>query len=191
MPCAAAAATYDDEPDHGLLDPCVRGAWLLLLRSHLPPCPADIVDLGCGTGTLSVLLVQEGYRVRGVDTAREMVRAARRKAAEADVCVTFELGDAGDPTYAPATCDVVLVRHVLWALPDPVRAIGRWVTLLRPGGRLVLIEGSWHTGGGISVGDCEQVLRRHRSTVVIKQLDDDNLWGGPIPDERYLALSTA
>lgn len=187
----AAAATYDDGPDHGLLDPGVRRAWLALLRSHLPPAPADVVDLGCGTGTLSVLLAQEGYRVRGIDTAHEMVHAARYKATDADVCATFELGDADHPAYPPGSCDVVLVRHVLWALPDPAEAIGRWVTLLRPGGRLVLVEGSWHTGGGISVSDCEQALRRHRSTVVIEHLNDENLWGGPVPDQRYLALSTA
>lgn len=124
----AAAATYDEGPDHGLLDPGVRRAWLALLRSRLPPAPADVVDLGCGTGTLSVLLAQEGHRVRGIDTAGGMVRAARRKARDADVRVAFELGDADHPAYPPGSCDVVLVRHVLWALPDPAEAIGRWVT---------------------------------------------------------------
>lgn len=186
----ARATTFDRGPDHGLLDPEVRQAWRTLLLEHLPPAPADVVDLGCGTGTLSVLLAQEGHRVRGVDTAVAMVDAARGKANRAHVPASFELGDAGDPAYPPTSCDVILVRHVLWALPDPAQAMGRWVSLLRPGGRLLLIEGSWHTGGGIAASECERMLLEHRTAVSIVRLDDESLWGGPLRDERYLAVST-
>src|SRR3954468_18295782 len=52
----AHAATFDEEPDHGLTDPAVRSAWAALLASVLPPAPASVVDIGCGTGTLAVLL---------------------------------------------------------------------------------------------------------------------------------------
>lgn len=113
----AQATTFDQGPDHGLLDPDIRMAWRSLLLEHLPSAPVDLVDLGCGTGTLSVLLAREGYRVRGVDSAIEMVRAARRKAIAAGLGATFALGDAGDLPYTPSSCDVVLVRHVLWACP--------------------------------------------------------------------------
>ena len=83
------AVTFDLEPDHGLLAPTTRAAWRRLLLEHLPPAPADVVDLGCGTGTLSVLLAQEGYRVQGLDSAGRMVEAARRKAAAAGVRADF------------------------------------------------------------------------------------------------------
>jgi methylase of polypeptide subunit release factors len=43
-----------------LLDPRVRQAWRGRLLAELPPAPAAIADLGCGTGTLSVLLAAEG-----------------------------------------------------------------------------------------------------------------------------------
>ena len=47
------AATFDHEPDHGLLDPQVRQAWRRLLLAELPAAPAAIADLGCGGGRLT------------------------------------------------------------------------------------------------------------------------------------------
>jgi len=57
------ADTFDEEADHGLRDPQVREAWRRLLLAHLPAAPAAIADIGCGTGSLSVLLAGEGYAV--------------------------------------------------------------------------------------------------------------------------------
>ena len=113
------AATFDHQPDHGLLDPRVRQAWRRLLLAELPAAPAAIADLGCGTGTLSVLLAAEGYAVTGLDFAPQMIRAARAKARAAGVSARFELSDAAAPTLPAASFDVVLARHVLWAMPDP------------------------------------------------------------------------
>ena len=185
----AEAARFDDEPDHGLGDPATREAWRQLLAAHLPAAPADVVDLGCGTGTLSVLLAEAGHRVRGVDLSPEMVFRATAKAAEAGLDVPFVVGDAAAPPYEPGTADVVLCRHVLWALPDPSAALARWTALLRPGGRLVLVEGRWHTGGGITSAACEQLLAPHTADVRVVPLPDDIYWGGPITDERYLVLA--
>ena len=58
-----AAATFDNEPDHGLRDPLVRDTWLDQLRRWLPPPPAAILDIGCGTGSLSLLMAELGYQV--------------------------------------------------------------------------------------------------------------------------------
>ena len=142
----AEAARFDEEPDHGLRDPAVRAAWLALLRDHLPEPPVDVLDLGCGTGSLTLLAAELGHRVAGIDIAPAMVAAARTKLASAGASATVELGDAADPPGDAGTYDVVLARHVLWALPDPSAALARWVRLLRPGGRLVLVEGRWWTG---------------------------------------------
>ena len=42
---------FDDEPDHGLLDPNIRRAWADLILPQLPPAPASVLDVGCGTGS--------------------------------------------------------------------------------------------------------------------------------------------
>ncbi len=181
----AYAATFDNEPDHGLRDPAVRAAWAGLLLPLMPPA-ARVADLGCGTGSLSVLLAAEGHRVRGLDLSAAMLEIATRKAE--GLPAEFRQGDAADPPYPAASCDVVLARHVLWALPDPDAALARWVHLLAPGGRLVLVEGLWFTGAGLPSAECEALVRRHRQEVTVTPLTDPALWGRAVDDERYLVV---
>ncbi|WP_327001278.1 class I SAM-dependent methyltransferase [Dactylosporangium sp. NBC_01737] len=185
----AHAATFDDEADHGLRDPVVRDAWAALLTPALPAAPAAVLDVGCGTGSLSVLLAGAGHRVCGLDASPRMLDVARGKADRHGVTVPLVLGDAARPPFAAASFDVVLARHVLWALPDPAAVLARWVALLRPHGRLVLIEGRWSTGAGITARDCVSLVRRHRQEADLVPLRDDALWGRAVTDERYLLLS--
>jgi SAM-dependent methyltransferase len=182
------APTFDAEPDHGLRDPAVRAAWQRLLLPLLPP-DAVVADLGCGTGTLAVLLAEAGHRVVGVDLAPRMLEVARAKAAAAGVAAELLLGDAADPPLAAGSVDVVLCRHVLWALPDPTEALRRWVSLLKPEGRLVLVEGRWGTGSGLPATRTRDLVLQHRSEAVVERLDDPLLWGRPVDDERYLVVS--
>ena len=77
------AADFDREADHGLLDPGVRQAWAALILPLIPLPGSEVADLGCGTGSLSLLLAEEGHRVRGLDLSGRMVEAARAKAAKA------------------------------------------------------------------------------------------------------------
>jgi SAM-dependent methyltransferase len=179
------AATFDDEPDHGLRDPMVRAAWAALLLPELPNRPSlRIADLGCGTGSISALFAEAGHEVHGVDLSPPMLEIARTKAA-----ADFRLGDAADPPLAEAAYDVVFGRHVLWTLPPT--AVAKWVRLLRPDGLLLLVEGRWFTGAGLTADECRDAVLRHRRQATIHPLTDPALWGGPIDDERYLLVSEA
>ena len=181
------ALTFDEAADHGLRDPGVRLAWRSLLAGLLPAAPARVADLGCGTGTLALLLAEEGHAVDGVDFSPEMVtRALAKTAGEPEVTITE--GDAYAPPLPAATYDVVLGRHVLWALPDPVEALRRWAALLRPEGRLVLVEGSWSTGAGLTAAQTADAVRAIGREPDVRVLDDPALWGGPITDERYAVV---
>jgi SAM-dependent methyltransferase len=183
------AATFDNGADHGLRDPRTKEAWRRLLLSHLPPAPAAVADLGCGTGTLSVLLAAEGYAVTGLDFAPAMIKAARAKARAAGVGARFVLSDAAAPGLPPGSFDVVLARHVLWAVRDTSRTLAAWLRLLVPGGALVLIEGRWSTGAGLTTAEAGRAVLRQRDDATIIALDDPALWGGPVTDERYLLVS--
>lgn len=183
------AATFDAQPDHGLSDPVVRAAWSGLLLGHLMPSPARVADLGCGTGSLSVLLAEQGFRVIGLDSSPAMIGAARAKAAGLGVDVALCLGDASKPPFAPGSFDAVLCRHLLWALADPLGVLRRWVELLRPGGRLLLVEGRWWTGGGIPAAEGARMLAQLGREARMVRLEDPRLWGSPIQDERYLLVS--
>jgi SAM-dependent methyltransferase len=189
----AEAAGFDAAPDHGLLDPEVRAAWRDLLLGVLPAAPASVADLGCGTGTLVLLLAEHGYAVEGVDFSPAMVHLATRKLDAAPPAVrslvTVRRGDAAHPGLPPASVDVVLCRHVLWALPDPAAVVGRWVTALRPGGVLVLVEGNWSTGAGLTAERCADVVGQWCSRVAVRHLPDPRLWGRMIPDERLLVVA--
>lgn len=186
----AQAATFDDEPDHGLLDPGVRAAWANLLLPLLPPAPASILDVGCGTGSLSVLLGEAGYDVLGIDFSEQMIAAARAKADIAGVVARFQVGDA-QALETDELYDVVLGRHILWALPNPAEALRGWIALLREPGLLVLVEGRWSTGAGLTSAQCERLIRPLREEISVTRLDDQAFWGRPITDERYLLVSRA
>jgi len=189
----AEAPAFDEAPDHGLLDEGVRDAWRELLMGVLPPAPAGVADLGCGTATLALLLGEEGYRVEALDFSPAMVALATAKldAAPPTVrsLVTVREGNAADPGLAPASVDVVLCRHVLWALPDPVSVVRRWVAALRPGGRLVLVEGDWSTGAGLTARRCAQIVGESCTRVEVRRLPEPALWGREISDERYLVVA--
>ncbi|MBC2866611.1 methyltransferase domain-containing protein [Streptomyces mexicanus] len=187
----AQAAVFDDEPDHGLRDPQVRAAWAERLRGWLPDGPAEILDLGCGTGSLSLLAAEQGHRVTGVDLSANMVERARAKLAGRDA--VFLVGDAAQPPVDGRRFDVVLVRHVLWALPDPARALRHWRALLRPAGRLVLVEGVWGTltPVGIPTDRLLTLLAPLADHTRIEHLSEDaRLWGREVDDERYAVVAT-
>jgi SAM-dependent methyltransferase len=182
----AEADRFDDQPDHGLRDERIRAAWWSLLAELVPGPPARVLDLGSGTGSLAVLLAEHGHRVFGVDLAPRMVERAARKAREQSVSVDFRVGDAAEPPV-DGLFDVVLVRHVLWAMPDPSAAVDRWLSLLTPAGVLILVEGFWHTGAGIAAADLLELVSSRTRALMWRRLDNEPaLWGGPVTDERYL-----
>lgn len=184
----AEAATFDEAADHGLRDPDVRRAWRELFVSVLPDPPARIADLGCGTGTLSLLLADEGHRVDGVDVSPEMVRLAREKTGDRSD-VRFRVDDAAEVSLPPGAYDVVLCRHVLWAMPEPAAALRRWTGLLAPGGRLVLVEGSWSTGAGLTAAETVALVEAAGRSASLRRLPEAAYWGREISDERYLVVS--
>ncbi|MFF5109527.1 class I SAM-dependent methyltransferase [Streptosporangium sp. NPDC000509] len=206
----AFAASFDEEADHGLRDPAVKTAWAERLRSWMPASPADVLDLGCGTGSLSLVLAEQGHRPVGVDLAPLMIEQARRKLTAAGFDAAMMVGDASDPPARAGTSfDVALSRHLLWTLPDPREALRRWIGLLRPGGRLVLVEGRWASAepgedqlyegksepmpwaGGVEAERLLATLRPLVDTARVEPLPDPVLWGRAIQDERYAVVAFA
>jgi SAM-dependent methyltransferase len=140
------SATYDGSGTDALLNDAKRPIWRETLLGLLPPAPVDVLDVGTGTGFLALLLADLGYRVTGVDLSEGMLVRAREHAAQLSAAApkpTFRVGDAIDPPVPPSSVDVVISRHVLWTLTDPVRAVKNWARLVRPGGRVIAIDGIW------------------------------------------------
>ncbi|HLO04512.1 MAG TPA: class I SAM-dependent methyltransferase [Symbiobacteriaceae bacterium] len=143
---AQRAAEFDREPDHVLHSTAQHQAWLDLLGRFCPAVPSSVLDVGCGTGFLAFLYAELGHAVTGIDLAPEMIAIARQKAELHGCNVQFRVGDAERVAEQDESFDLVVARHLLWTLPDPVRAVTEWLRVLRPDGRLVLIEGHWGIG---------------------------------------------
>ena len=118
-----------------------RGAALEALH----PRPGDtVLDLACGTGLNFRHIIKrtgrEG-RIVGVDFTRAMLRQARRKVdSHRWDGVTLVEGDASSLPLANDSCDAVLCAYAMIVIPEYRRAIAEAVRVLKPGGRLVLLE---------------------------------------------------
>jgi ubiquinone/menaquinone biosynthesis C-methylase UbiE len=141
------AAHFDEDFGHSIRTAAERAAWDRILDLALPRRGAlDALDAGCGTGFLSFELAGRGHRVTGIDFAPAMLAEARRKAVERGVSIRFEEGDAEQLPFGSDSFDLVVSRHVLWTLPHPEAAIDEWIRVLRPGGRLAVIDGQFDPG---------------------------------------------
>jgi ubiquinone/menaquinone biosynthesis C-methylase UbiE len=137
------AATFDEQAGHGLVSDEQREAWHDLLSRLVGRAPQRVLDVGCGTGFLALRLAELGHIVSGVDLSGQMIEQARGKADQAALEIEFRVGDAADLDSADEAYDLVVARHVIWNLPDPERGVAEWLRVLRPGGRLLLVEGKW------------------------------------------------
>lgn len=121
-------------------------AWKDFLREALgEKVPQYVLDVGTGSGFLSLLLAEMGHRVVAVDATPGMLEIASRNAAQRGLKIDFRLNDASDLVgIAADTFDAVVSRHVVWILPDPEKAYAEWWRVLRPGGKLIVFDGNWY-----------------------------------------------
>ncbi len=131
------------ERAQGVRNQAQKRAWLDFLRAAAGAAPLAALDVGTGTGFLALLLAELGHDCKGIDLAPGMVEQARDLARQRGVAVRFEVGDAESLAEADAAYDLVISRNLLWTLPDPRRALLDWRRVLKPGGRLLLVDGDW------------------------------------------------
>ena len=135
------ASIYDQTYGHGLRTDLERRAWLTHLERLLPPeRPLRVLDVGCGTGFLSLLLAELGHDVVGLDLTEGMLEVLARKSNARELGIRAVRGDAEDPPAGLGSFDVVISRHLLWTLLQPERAVRAWTALTTPGGRVVAID---------------------------------------------------
>lgn len=93
--------------------------------------PADVLDVGCGTGKAARLLAERGLHVLGVEVDPKMAAVARRHGLDVEVA-SFEAWQPHDRHFDLITCAQA------WHWVDPAVAIPKAAALLRPGGTLAL-----------------------------------------------------
>jgi ubiquinone/menaquinone biosynthesis C-methylase UbiE len=120
------------------------GQWRVWQRQVLPRIVGhDVLELGCGLGDLLADMLAAGYRCRAVEQSPEMVAAARETLRRRGVGneATVLLGSAQSLTFNDASFDTVVSTFPSEYIYDP-DTIAEIARVLRPGGRLIVIEGA-------------------------------------------------
>ncbi len=125
-----------------------------------------VADLGCGTGAVTAALAPFVREVVAVDDSEAMLGAARRRLAGFPN-VTLHHGQLESLPLASASMDAATAILVLHHLPDPARALAEVARVLRPGGRLIVVDMLPHERdefqremGHVWLGFGEEQLRR-------------------------------
>jgi len=141
---SARAATFDLSVGHEIFSEWERRGWHRLILKHLGPGEGHrALDLACGTGVVSHLMNDLGYAVTGIDWSETMLSKARTKAAQRGSDIQFLLGDAERTLEEKESYDVLVTRHLVWTLVDPPAAFAEWFSVLKPGGRLLIVDGDF------------------------------------------------
>ena len=138
------AQDFDNKAGHGIRTKEEEEAWINLLTRAIGTKRLKILDVGCGTGVIALLLAEMGHEVTGVDISERMLERAREKAKSIEIPVKFEFGDAEDLPFDDGNFDVVVNRHLLWTMLNPEKAVSEWKRVLKPEGRVIIIDGSWN-----------------------------------------------
>jgi 2-polyprenyl-6-hydroxyphenyl methylase / 3-demethylubiquinone-9 3-methyltransferase len=96
---------------------------------------AEVLDVGCGGGLLAEGMASRGAAVTGIDRSEKALGVARTHAAQSDVSVQYEAGDA--ETWAEshaAAYDIVTCLEVLEHVPDVEATVAACARMLKPGG---------------------------------------------------------
>jgi len=115
-----------------------RESALLPLFGFLDPS-WEVADLGAGTGALTVRIAPYVKRVYAVDSSREMMEALGSRVADLSN-VEVRAGELESLPLATESVDVAVMLLVLHYVPDPRRALEEACRVLRPGGRLVVVD---------------------------------------------------
>ena len=126
-----------------------RGQWRELRKrtatlARLQP-GEQVLDVGCGTGTLAMEVARRVGReggVTGVDPGTQQIARARSKAARRNVPIDFQIGVIEQLPFPDQTFDVVLSTLMMHHLSAPLKRQGlaEIARVLKPGGRLVIAD---------------------------------------------------
>ena len=105
-----------------------------------------VADIGCGEGDLTLLLARFAKRVVAVDLSMQMLRVVQERSAEAGLarCVSVEKGDLEKLPLDSDSIDAAFVSQVLHHATRPEQALSEAARILKPGGRLILLDLATH-----------------------------------------------
>jgi SAM-dependent methyltransferase len=109
---------------------------------------AKYLDVACGTGNSAIPAAKAGAKVTGVDIATNLLEQARRRAADEQVDIRFEEGDAEELPYPDRSFDFVVSMFGAMFAPRPDRVASEFLRVCRPGGMIAMAN--WTSQGFVA-----------------------------------------
>ena len=123
----------------------VQDALPFLVAANFVGPGAVAVDVGTGTGEVLIALARAGARVIGVDGSEKMLEVCRQRARSSGLTgIDLRLGDAESLPLADDECDTAFGSMLLHHLSDPGRGVREMARVVRPGGKVVIIDLAKH-----------------------------------------------
>lgn len=122
---------------------CPGRSWQALAYMLLELLPPNlmIADLGAGEGTLSQLLARRAKKVIAIDNSEKMVEFGSELAkAHGFDHLEYRFGDIQDPPIDSGSVDLAILSQALHHAASPSRAVAAGYRILKPGGRLVILD---------------------------------------------------
>ena len=138
-----------------------------MLHYAAPPAGALFLDAGCGTGDHSIRIARRGYECFSVDLSDTILRQAEEKIQQQGLSSKVHLSCQAleNLSFADNTFDCVHCRGVLMHVPDWQAAVANLCRVLKPGGKLVIVESSKASLDAIVVRLVRLVMKRQSKLV--------------------------
>ncbi len=147
-----------------------RQAWMEALAENIGPDKDSIVmDVGAGTGFITLMAAELGYWCKAVDISNGMLAVSRKHAQEKGLEIEYIKSNVEMIPCESGSVDVIVNRHVMWTLLNPVAACKEWFRLLKNGGKLLCIV----TIG--SMGSCNHYSQDIEDQLPLKGADEKQL----------------
>lgn len=162
-------------------NPDVVEARAKALQMLAPAVGQKVLDVGCGIGTVARGLahaVGESGSVMAIDLSEQMLRVARERASAEGARVDFRRGDATKLEFEDDSFDGAWSERTFQHLDDPAQALDEMIRVVRPGGRIVVMDTDWD-GNMIDLSDRDVALRLGRAAAsrVRSPMIGRRLWG--------------
>jgi ArsR family transcriptional regulator len=159
-----------------------------LLAAVPAPGVEDMLDIGTGTGRMLQLFAGRAKRAVGIDVSREMLALARANLLAADLrhC-SVRQADMYRLPWAEPCFDLITMHQVLHYADQPGAAIAQAARVLRPGGRLLIVDFARHERTDLATRDAHRHLGFAEDAIVdagrhlgLRPVGVRRLWGGPL-----------
>ena len=107
-----------------------------------------LLDVACGTGNTAIPAARAGAKVTGVDIATNLLEQAKKRAADEQLEIRFEEGDAEDLPYPDRSFDAIVSMFGAMFAPRPERVASEFLRVCRPGGLIAMAN--WTSQGFVS-----------------------------------------